>query len=250
MRIEVSGSPNQLGQKAAAHAARIIQTAISTHGSARIVLSTGASQFETLDAMVGSDIDWSKVEAFHLDEYVGIGEDHPASFRRYLRTRFAERARGVHMHYIDTARDIRTVVTELTGALRSSPIHLALIGIGENAHIAFNDPPADFDTQDAYIVVDLNETCKAQQVREGWFRSVDEVPKQAISMTVFQIMQSEVIVSCVPHRVKADAVKAMLQSEVNNQVPATMLKMHDRFHLYLDWESASGFVNYASSMNR
>lgn len=244
MRIHIADTPNQLGQAAAEYTANIILSAIALHGKARIVLSTGASQFETLDALVKLDIDWSRVEAFHLDEYIGIDSDHSASFRRYLRTRFAEKAPGVHMHYIDPTPDVSAVIANLTEAVRSEPIHVALIGIGENAHIAFNDPPANFDTEEAYVVADLDERCKAQQVGEGWFPSVAEVPKQAITMTVYQIMQSEVIVSCVPHRVKAPAIQATLQHGVTNQIPATMLKTHPDYHLFLDRESASGFVQF------
>lgn len=244
MRIHIADTPNQLGQAAAEFTASILRSAMADQGRARIVLSTGASQFETLDALVNLDIDWSRVDAFHLDEYIGISPDHLASFRRYLRTRFVDRAPGVHMHYIDPTPDVSDVISHLTGAVRFAPIHVALIGIGENAHIAFNDPPANFDTEEAYIIVDLDERCKAQQVGEGWFPSIAAVPNQAISMTVHQIMRSEVIVSCVPHRVKAPAIQATLQHGVTNQIPATMLKTHRDFNLFLDRASASGFVQF------
>jgi glucosamine-6-phosphate deaminase len=164
-----------------------------------LVLSTGASQFETLDALVKSEVDWSKVEMFHLDEYVNLPESHVASFRKYLKERFINKIPLGKVHLISGEENIQNMSQKLSVEIRKEPIDLALIGIGENAHIAFNDPPADFETKEAYIVVNLDENCKKQQVREGWLATVEDVPKQAISMTVHQILQSKVIISCVPH---------------------------------------------------
>lgn len=238
MNITICPNPKILGAHAAKQAEQLIRAAIAQKGCARIVLSTGASQFDTLDALVKSDIDFSKVEMFHLDEYVNLPITHPASFRKYLAERFVGKVNLKAVHYVDgTAEGIET----LTREIRKAPVDVGLIGIGENAHIAFNDPPADFSTTEAYIVVDLNDACKKQQVGEGWFATVDDVPKQAVSMTCHQIMQCNAIISCVPYPVKAAAVRATLLSDaVTNAIPATLLKQHANFSLYLDADSADG----------
>lgn len=239
MNIRVLKTPKELGKTAAKYSAEIINYAIQEKGYARIILSTGASQFETLKALVTEDVDWSKVEMFHLDEYVSLPETHKASFRKYLKERFISKINLKAYHLVDGNGDTSSTIKALTEELRKDKIDLGLIGIGENGHIAFNDPPADFDTKEAYIVVDLDDACKNQQVGEGWFGSIDEVPKQAISMTVYQIMQCNKIVSCVPNKVKAEAVKNTLEKEVTNLVPATMLKTHHDVTLFLDENSAS-----------
>ncbi|MGI6562228.1 MAG: glucosamine-6-phosphate deaminase [Clostridia bacterium] len=239
MNIVISKNPQELGKKAAKHTAELLNKAISEKGSARIVLSTGASQFDTLKELVKQDVDWSKVEMFHLDEYVNLSESHPASFRKYLKERFVQQVPLKKAWFVNGEGDVQKNIQELTDAIRQAPIDVALIGIGENAHIAFNDPPADFDTKEAYIVVTLDDDCKKQQVREGWFPTTDDVPKQAISMSVYQIMQSKVIISCVPYEVKAKAVKATLENDTTNRIPATILKEHPDFTLYIDEDSAS-----------
>ncbi len=239
MNVQVFPNPSELGAAAARHAAAVLNDAIERNGEARIVLSTGASQFETLERLIREDVDWSKVTAFHLDEYIGLSADHPASFRRYLKERFADRIPIGAMHYVVVEGDVEANIASLTKLLRQAPVDLAFIGIGENAHIAFNDPPADFETDEAYIVVDLDEACKRQQVGEGCFPSIDAVPKRAVTMTVHQIMQAKTILSCVPDKRKARAVRHTLEREFTNEVPATMLKRHANFHLYLDEQSAS-----------
>lgn len=236
MKIIVSKDAEALGKNAADLVAEQINEAIRDHGTARIILSTGASQFPMFKEVITRDIDWSKVEMFHLDEYVGLPETHIASFRKYLKERFASKVNLGAAHYVDGTKE---GIEELTSALRSAPIDIGLIGIGENAHIAFNDPPADFDTKDAYIIVNLNETCKKQQVGEGWFETIDDVPKQAVSMTVYQILQCKSIISVVPHAVKANAVKLTLENEVTNTIPATIMKGHDNFTLLVDENSYS-----------
>lgn len=236
MKIIVSKDAEALGKNAADLVAEQINEAIRDHGKARIILSTGASQFPMFKEVITRDIDWSKVEMFHLDEYVGLPETHIASFRKYLKERFASKVNLGAAHYVDGTKE---GIEELTSALRSAPIDIGLIGIGENAHIAFNDPPADFDTKDAYIIVNLNETCKKQQVGEGWFETIDDVPKQAVSMTVYQILQCKSIISVVPHAVKANAVKLTLENEVTNTIPATIMKGHDNFTLLVDENSYS-----------
>ena len=236
MKVTVAKDSGLLGCLAAKEAAGVIREAIRTKGAARIVLSTGASQFDTLAALVKEKLDWSKVEMFHLDEYVNLPESHPASFRKYLKERFTSLVPLKAAHFVDGTPE---GIEALTRELRSAPIDLGLIGIGENGHIAFNDPPADFDTDEAYIIVTLDERCRRQQVGEGWFASVADVPEQAVSMTVRQIMRCEKIISCVPYAVKADAVEKTLMSPLTNRVPATMLKEHDSFSLYLDRDSAA-----------
>ncbi|MDF2815324.1 MAG: nagB [Paenibacillus sp.] len=240
MNVQVKETAEQLGAEAANKAAVIIRDRITQQGYARIVLSTGASQFTFLEALKEQDVDWSKVEMFHLDEYVDLPETHPASFRKYLKERFLSYAPVAKAHLVNGEGDVASHIEQLSAEIRKAPIDLALIGIGENAHIAFNDPPADFDSLDAYKVVELDEACKAQQVREGWFASLDEVPTQAITMTVQQILSSQTIISCVPHQVKAEAIKKSLESGVTNLVPASILKTHSDWWLYLDANSASG----------
>ena len=237
MEIRICENPTHLGEQAAKQTAEILRNAIAEKGEARIVLSTGASQFETISALVEQDVDWSKVEMFHLDEYVDLPITHVASFRKYLQERFVDKVAPLKaVHFVDgTAEGIPA----LTKELRRAPIDVGLIGIGENGHIAFNDPPADFDTKEAYIVVNLDDACKKQQMGEGWFPTIDDVPKQAVSMTVYQILQCERIISCVPHPVKANAVYNTLTQDTNNMVPATIMKGHKDFTLFIERGSAS-----------
>jgi glucosamine-6-phosphate deaminase len=236
MNLHIETTPEQLGKEAAALTAALLRQAIAENGHARLVLSTGSSQFETLKALVMEEVDWSRVTMFHLDEYVNLPETHPASFRKYLKERFLEKVTLDGAYLVDGRQESIPV---LTAELRRAPVDVGLIGIGENAHIAFNDPPADFETREAYIVVNLNERCKQQQVGEGWFSTVEEVPAQAISMTSWQIMQCRHIISAVPHKVKAKAVADTMNNETTPLIPATLLKTHPHFDLFLDEESAS-----------
>ncbi len=236
MEILVSKDAKELGKNAARYVADILRETIAFKESARIVLSTGASQLTTLEALVQEDVDWSKCEMFHLDEYVGMSETHKASFRKYLKERFVDLVHPKAAYFVN---GVPEEIPALTQELRRAPIDIGLIGIGENAHIAFNDPPADFTTREAYITVTLNETCRNQQIHEGWFDTFAEVPEQAISMTVYQIMQCRHIVSCVPYACKAQAIQKTLHHEVSNLIPATILKEHDQFTLFADRESFS-----------
>lgn len=237
MEVRIYHDTDSLGAAASRKCAKIINKAIGEKGEARIILSTGASQFETLSHLVAEDVDWSKVTMFHLDEYVGLPESHAASFRKYLKERFISKVNLKAYHLVEGRKE---QLGELSRILCEKPIDLGLIGIGENGHIAFNDPPCDFDTQEPYIIVNLNDTCKRQQVGEGWFASVSEVPAQAVSMSCRQIMKCLNIVSAVPHKVKAEAVRNTLYSKVvTNTVPATLLKTHGNFTLFLDEDSAS-----------
>lgn len=239
MQLTVLKDVEDLGQEASRHCANVLNEAINNQGYARLVLSTGASQLVLLSNLVNEDVDWSKVEMFHLDEYVGLSDQHPASFRKYLQERFVDKLSLKAVHLVNGEGDILSHIQQLSEQIQQKPIDLALIGIGENAHIAFNDPPANFDTKEAYIVVELDKACKKQQVREGWFESIDEVPKQAITMTVQQMLKSKCIISFVPYEVKAKAIKSTLDNEITPQVPATILKQHPNWSLYLDEASAA-----------
>ncbi|WP_168122294.1 glucosamine-6-phosphate deaminase [Paenibacillus sp. HB172176] len=239
MNVHVFEHPVALGEFAAKLASEVIRRYVEEQGKCRLALSTGQSQFEFFDAFAKQAIDWSKVEVFHLDEYVGLPLEHPASFRRYLKERLLDQVSAGKQYLVNGEGDIAAHVAELNREIARAPIDLALIGIGENAHIAFNDPPADFETQAPYMVVDLDEACKQQQVREGWFPLLDDVPKQAITMSVRQLMSSRTIISCVPHSVKAEAIHLTMTEAVSNLVPATILKTHGDWTLCLDAASAS-----------
>lgn len=237
--VNVSPTPQELGARAAATIARLLNDAVAEKGSARLILSTGASQFETLDALVKLDVAWDKVEMFHLDEYVGLPESHIASFRKYLKERFVSKLPLKAAYFVNGEGDVEANIEALTKELRKSPVDVGVIGIGENGHIAFNDPPADFETDAAYKVVTLDERCRKQQVGEGWFATVDDVPKQAITMCVKQIMACRHIITSVPHTVKAEAIYNTITKPVTPDVPATMLKTHPDWNLFIDDASAA-----------
>lgn len=242
MIIHVYRTPEEMGNEAARLIAEKLNAAIAQKGEARLLLSTGASQFEMMDALTRMPVDFGKVTMFHLDEYVALPVTHIASFRKYLQERFVDKVPLKEAVFVNGEGDVEANIAEITARIKEAPIDVGVIGIGENGHIAFNDPPADFDTEASYKVVNLDERCKRQQVGEGWFATVDDVPKQAISMTVKQIMACDSIVSVVPHAVKAEAVKNTLERDVTNLVPATIMKTHPDFNLFLDSESAAGFM--------
>lgn len=242
MIINICSDAAELGREAAVSAAIVLNEAIEKNGEARLVLSTGSSQFETLDSLLKQKIDWKRVEVFHLDEYIGIPVTHKASFRKYLYERFINHIPVRKFHSVDVEGEIEYKIQMLTDEIRKRPVDLGLIGIGVNGHIAFNDPPADFDTQEAYIIVELDEECRMQQVNEGWFQSLKDVPPRAVSMTPYQIMQCKRIISCVPHKIKSVAVKNTLINNLTPIVPATMLKQHPILTIYLDVYSASDII--------
>ena len=248
MKVEVFDSKREMGGTAARDAAEIIRGAIAARGRARVVAATGASQFEFLDALTREEgIDWSRVTFFHLDEYVGLPESHPASFRRYLKERLAERVRPGTFHFIDgEAPDPLEECRRLGELISQGEIDVAFVGIGENGHLAFNDPPADFETDEPYVVVNLDEACRRQQVGEGWFKGLDEVPRQAISMSIRQILKARHVICVVPDRRKAVAVRDCLELEVSPLRPASALRQHEGAGLYLDRESASLLKNHAA----
>jgi glucosamine-6-phosphate deaminase len=239
MKIVMGNDCRELGKNAGEAAAACIRDAIGRNGKARIILSTGASQFETIEALTSCDLPWEKVEMFHLDEYIGMSDTHPASFRKYLKERVLARVPMGIYHLIDGEGDFKSNLSRISEALLSAPIDLALIGIGENGHIAFNDPPADFETKEPFLVVSLDEACRRQQLREGWFPTFADVPEKAITMSVHRIMQSRRILSAVPHAAKAAAVRATLGGTPSPTLPATILKTHPDMTLFLDLNSAS-----------
>lgn len=241
--IQVSSTPKELGANAAAAIASLLNEAVNRQGSARLILSTGASQFETLDALVGLDVPWNQVEMFHLDEYVDLPESHIASFRKYLKERFVSKVPLKAAYFVNGEGDVAGNIAELSRELAKQPVDVGVIGIGENGHIAFNDPPADFETDAAYKVVNLDERCKKQQVGEGWFADVDSVPKQAITMCVKQIMSCRHIVTAVPHSVKAEAILRTITEPVSPTVPATILKTHPDWRLFVDNASAARLLS-------
>jgi glucosamine-6-phosphate deaminase len=239
VNINIAPDAKTLGQHAAKAIATLLCEAVRERGSARIILSTGASQFETIAALIEMDVPWDKVEMFHLDEYVGLSETHKASFRKYLKERFVSKVSLKAAYFVNGEGDVSKNIEALTKELRKAPVDVGVIGIGENGHIAFNDPPADFDTDVAYKVVNLDERCKLQQVGEGWFPTLSDVPTQAITMCVKQIMACKHIVTAVPHGVKAKAIFDTLTQNVNPNVPATIMKSHPSWQLFIDDASAS-----------
>jgi glucosamine-6-phosphate deaminase len=240
MDVRVFETKAEMGQAAALDAAAILREAIAGKGMAHVIAATGASQFEFLDALTAMPgIDWSKVACFHLDEYVGLPETHPASFRRYLKERIVARIHPGAFHFIEGDAAEPAVEARRVGRLiRTCAIDVAFVGIGENGHLAFNDPPADFETEEPYLVVNLDEACRRQQLGEGWFAGLEDVPQQAISMSVRQILKAERILCVVPDSRKARAVRACLEEEVGPERPASILRTHPRTTLFLDRASA------------
>ena len=233
-----------MSRAAADDAARILRDTISARGRARIIAATGASQFDFLEALTSAPgIDWSAVEMFHLDEYVGLPIDHPASFRKYLLERLINKTGLTRYHFLDGEGDAAHSAREVGRAITAAPIDVAFVGIGENGHLAFNDPPADFDTREPYLTVTLDEACRRQQVGEGWFATIDDVPKQAISMSIRQILDAREILCIVPDARKAQAVRACLEGPVSPMAPASILQTHASTTVYLDRESAALLVN-------
>ncbi|TWU67533.1 glucosamine-6-phosphate deaminase [Crateriforma conspicua] len=228
-----------MGQFVADAAADVLRKAIADRGNARLIVATGASQFEVLQQLVTRDLDWSVVDAFHLDEYIGIDADHPASFCGYLKQRFVDHVPLRSFAYLPGDQDPAEVMSNVGRQLQSAPVDLALVGIGENGHLAFNDPPADFDTDAPYIRVALDEACRRQQVGEGWFAGLDDVPTHAISMSIRQIMKTSTILCSVPDAQKADAVRRTLLDEISPEIPASILRRHDDATLIIDRASAA-----------
>ncbi|MHC4656040.1 MAG: glucosamine-6-phosphate deaminase [Planctomycetota bacterium] len=232
----------QMGAAAAAHAAEAIKQSIEEKGQANIILATGTSQFETIKSLVETHgIDFSKVTMFHLDEYICLPADHPASFRKYLKERFVDKVPVLKaVHFVKGNSDNpQHECRRLGDIIAKNPIDVALIGIGENGHLAFNDPPADFETEEPYIIVELDEKCRGQQLGEGWFETLEQVPRRAISMSIRQIMKSTCLIVSVPEKRKAEAVRNTLERKVTNMCPASILQTHKSCKIFLDADAAS-----------
>lgn len=241
MKVNIQRTAEKAGKLAGSEAADQIRNAIANNGEANIILATGKSQFETINQLIKEKgIDWSKVNMFHLDEYIGIAASHPASFRRYLKERFLDKVPPLKsVCLINGENDPAAECRRIGELIKKYPVDVALTGIGENAHLAFNDPPADFDTKEPYIVAALDHECRQQQVNEGWFAEVKDVPTGAISMSVSQIMLSKCIICSVPEKRKAVAVRDSLENEVSNMYPASILQKHPNCYLFLEEASAS-----------
>lgn len=242
MKTIISPSKAELGRRAATDGAALVRDCLARAGRANLILATGASQFQMIENLIAQpDIRWDRVTVFHLDEYVGLPITHPASFRLYLWQRFASKLPLplAAFHYINAETDPEAECRRLGQLIRQHPIDVAFVGIGENGHLAFNDPPADFQTEEPYLVVNLDDACRRQQLGEGWFKTFDDVPRQAISMSIRQIMTSRAIVCSVPDQRKAQAVTGSVQGPVSPQVPASILQQHPQVTIYLDPDSAS-----------
>lgn len=239
MDIRITENAKELGQVAGLLAAEILRDTLKKQPRARLIVATGASQFETLATLTSAaGIDWNRVDGFHLDEYIGLSADHPASFCGYLRDRFVQKVPIASFHYLDGLGEPDQVIANACEALRAAPIDLALIGIGENGHLAFNDPPADFDTKAEYHIVTLDEACRQQQVGEGWFATLADVPTRAFSMTISAILAAKAIVCSVPDERKAIAVRNAIEGPLTPSVPASILRKHPALTLVLDKPSA------------
>lgn len=241
MKLMIESDRRTAGQQAAARGADAIRDAMCTRGVATIVLATGTSQLDLLATLVAEPIDWSRVSAFHLDEYIGLPGSHPASFALFMSRRFVSRlpVPPASFHFIDGQADALRECARLGALIQDQCIDVAFVGIGENAHLAFNDPPADFDTEDPYIIVDLDDACRRQQVGEGWFESIQQVPRGAITMSIRQIMKSRTIICTVPDQRKAQAVQRAVEGPVTSMVPASILQRHPNASVFLDEASAS-----------
>lgn len=244
MNCHIFPTKLEMARAAACKAAQLLRDAIAQRGEANLILATGASQFEMLAFLVREPVRWSQVTAFHLDEYLGLPDSHPASFRKYLRERFEMQAPGLRaFHYVDgEAPDPAAECRRLGKLISAHPVDVACVGIGENGHLAFNDPPADFETGQPYLVVTLDEACRRQQLGEGWFPTLADVPRQAISMSIRQILRSAAIVCTVPDSRKAQAVQRAVEGPVSNLVPASILQQHPACELYLD-SAAAGLLS-------
>jgi glucosamine-6-phosphate deaminase len=237
MQVDVSDDPSR---RAADRAGASLKRILAAQASARILVATGSSQLQFLAYLTAeTGIDWPRVELFHLDEYVGIGEDHPASFARYIREKVIQPTGIIHYHLLDGLRQPAELFEDVGCALAAAPVDLAFAGIGENGHLAFNDPPADFDIQAPYLQVTLDDACRLQQVGEGWFRSLSEVPQYALTISIRQLLKAHEIISVVPDARKAKAVAACLDGGISPSAPASALRLHANAWLYLDHASAA-----------
>ena len=239
--VRVFSSTRELDAAAADDAAGVLRAAVAERGVANAMFATGNSQLGFLDDLVTRDVDWSKVVVFHMDEYVGVGPDHPAGFGRYIRERIADRARPGVVHYIQGIGDAGAECERYAHLLARHPLDICCLGIGENGHLAFNDPPvADFDDPRDVKVVELDTGCRAQQVNEGHFASIEAVPTRAITVTIPALLRARRVIASVPEARKAAPVRAALEGPVTTACPASVLRTCSHARLYLDRDSASG----------
>ena len=242
MKRSIHETKQEMGAAAAVAAAQAVYEAIEDRGQANIILATGTSQMDMLRNLVASDeVDWAKVTMFHLDEYMALGANHPASFRRYLKEQFVDKVKSLKaVHFINgDADDPQQECQRIGSLIATHPIDVAMIGIGENGHLAFNDPPADFETEEPFIIVELDERCRRQQLGEGWFETLEKVPGRAISMSIRQTMKSACLIVTVPDKRKAEAVKDALEGQVTSMCPASILQRHNDCKIFMDAEAAS-----------
>jgi len=240
MEMKIFQTKQEMSKAAAQKAAAILMSTIEKKGKAVFVAATGTSQFEFLEHLTSvPSIDWSRTTMFHLDEYIGLPETHPASFRRYLKERLINKVHPGTVYLIQgDARDPELECERLNKIISNMEVDVAFVGVGENGHLAFNDPPADFETEKPYIIVELDEVCRRQQLKEGWFKSLDEVPRRAISMSIKQIMKSKNIICIVPESRKAQAVKDCFEGEISPYHPASILRKHTNAFIFLDKDAA------------
>ena len=241
MNTTIFDSKEEMGASAAAAGAQRLDDALMETGTAAMIVATGASQFEMLASLSRAELDWTSITGFHLDEYIGLSIEHPASFRKYLRERFVEKLPMPlqAFHYLDAETEPEKECRRVGDILALTSIDVAFVGIGENGHLAFNDPPADFETNEPYLVVHLDDACRKQQLGEGWFPDFESVPEQAISMSIQQILKSRTIICTVPDGRKAEAVREAVEGPVTPNIPASILQTHPDCHLFLDSVAAS-----------
>jgi glucosamine-6-phosphate deaminase len=242
-RLSIGRTKDLMARAAAEYAIAELTAALQRKPGVRLVAATGASQLEFLEYVTSAPgVDWKRVELFHLDEYIGFGIDHPASFARYIKERIIDKTGIVKFHLLDGSANPDETIRSANEAISSAAVDLAFVGIGENGHLAFNDPPADFETEDPYIIVNLDDACRRQQVGEGWFRSIEDVPSRAISMSVRQILKAESIVCTVPDERKAKALEAAILGPVTPDVPASILRNHRKVSFFVDAPAAKLLV--------
>jgi glucosamine-6-phosphate deaminase len=239
--VAVFARRGELDEAAARDAAALLRAAVQARGIAHAMFATGNSQMGFIETLVSKeDVPWPRVVVFHMDEYVGLGDDHPASFARYIRERIADRVRPMGARYISgAASDVLAECERYAGLLRAHPMDLCCLGIGENGHLAFNDPPADLDDPLDVRVVTLDSSCRRQQVGEGHFGRIEDVPTSAITVTVPALLRAATVLAIVPEARKANAVRRALEEPVGPACPASALRRCDHAHLYLDPGSAS-----------
>jgi glucosamine-6-phosphate deaminase len=240
LRVEIFDKTEDMGKASADFVAGKLESSINKKGNANLIIGTGASQYPFLNALLTKKLDWSKINLFHLDEYIGLSNRHPASFRRFLKERVADKVNPANVYYLNgDADDIEAEIRRYERLLKENPVDVACIGIGENGHIAFNDPAvADFNDPAYLKVVEMDEACRKQQVGEGWFPTIADVPKEAVTLTITAIMDCRALSCSVPDERKSEAVYNTLSGEVTTSCPASVIRKHKEAVLFLDRFSA------------